>query len=264
MNVSVIFWLVWYAYWIVSARHRVRDTGTAPVKREPLGGRLLYLVFILAGFVLVFLHRPLPYVQERLWPSAGAWLVAGLLLQASGLAFAIWARYTLGKNWAGRVTIGAEQQLVIRGPYRLVRHPIYSGLLLGVLGTAVVVGLVHAFVGFLLVLAGVLLKLRREEAALRQHFGDAYDEYARRGGWFPFGGVKAEWAAQELGLGAASGCVGENGRFRQIGKQGGTGQVPLSWQLFYFKSHCRAFLATRIRRGNRSPIMSLSSLSGRS
>jgi len=180
MNVSAVLWLVWYAYWIVSARHRVRDTGAATAKREPLAGRLLYLAFILAGFALVFLHWPLPVVEKRLWPSEGAWLISGLVVQAAGLAFAIWARYTLGTNWAGRVTIGADQQLVIRGPYRVVRHPIYTGLLLGVFGTAVVVGVVRAFVGFLLVLAGVLLKLRREEAALREHFGAAYEEYARR------------------------------------------------------------------------------------
>jgi protein-S-isoprenylcysteine O-methyltransferase Ste14 len=180
MKLSLILWAAWYVYWIVSARHRVRGTDTTAVKREPWAGRVFYLAFILAGFVLLFRQRPLPYLQERLWPSTGAWLAGGLAAQATGLAFAIWARSTLGENWAGRITVGATQELVIRGPYRLVRHPIYSGLLVGILGTAVITGELRAFLGFLLVLAGVLIKIRREEAALQLHFGGAYQEYARR------------------------------------------------------------------------------------
>lgn len=180
MRISLILWAVWYAYWIVSARHRVRNTAENRVKREPLAGRIGYLGLMLVGFVLMFWRQPLPYLELRLWPSTGIWLAVGLAVQAAGLAFAVWARLTLGKNWAARITLGASQELVVRGPYRLVRHPIYSGLLFGVLGTAVVVGQMRAFFGLLIVAISVGIKIRREEAALRQHFSGAYQEYAQR------------------------------------------------------------------------------------
>ncbi|MBZ5721680.1 MAG: isoprenylcysteine carboxylmethyltransferase family protein [Acidobacteriia bacterium] len=180
MNISLSLWAVWYLYWIASARHRVRDTGDSPAKREPWAGRVGYLSMMAVGLAMLFWHPPVPYLNHPLWPSESAWLGAGLAVQAAGLAFAIWARYTLGRNWAGRITVGASQELVIRGPYRLVRHPIYSGLLFGILGTAIVVGQVRGFLGLLLVLVAVMIKLGREESALRGHFGPAYEKYAEQ------------------------------------------------------------------------------------
>lgn len=180
MKFSLILWIAWYAYWIISARNRVRDTAKSPAKREPLAGRIGYMGLLVAGFALLFRRWPLSYLECRLWLSSGTWLASGLTVQTTGLAFAIGARRTLGKNWAGRVTLGANQELVVRGPYRVVRHPIYSGLLFGALGTAVVIGQVRAIVGLLLMMTGVLIKIRREEAALRQHFGSAYLDYAQR------------------------------------------------------------------------------------
>ncbi len=70
--------------------------------------------------------------------------------------------------------------MVVRGPYRVVRHPIYSGGLMAVLGTAIVSGHLRAFLGFTLVVVGISIKILREERALRHHFGGAYEEYARR------------------------------------------------------------------------------------
>jgi len=182
MRISLILWTVWYAYWIISARNRVRDTEESRAKREPLAGRVGYLGLLLAGFTLLFWQPPITYLEQRLWPSPGAWLAGGLTVQAAGLVFAVWARHTLGRNWAARITLGASQELVAQGPYRLVRHPIYSGLLFSVLGTAAIVGQVGAFLGFLLVLIGIVIKIRREETAPRQHFGGAYQEYAH---WVP-------------------------------------------------------------------------------
>jgi protein-S-isoprenylcysteine O-methyltransferase Ste14 len=176
---SVILWTVWFVYWIVSARQRVRHTDQVPTQREPLAGRLLYLGLMVLGFGLVFWRRA-AFSLGQLWSPGEVALAVGLAVQAAGLAFAIWARRTLGSNWAGRITIGGSQELVVRGPYRLVRHPIYSGLLFGFLGTAIVQGQGRGFLGLVLVLAGVVIKLRREEAALRKHFGTAYQEYASR------------------------------------------------------------------------------------
>lgn len=179
MRISIYLWIFWYAYWIISARRRIRATEANPVKRESRAGRLGYLGLMVIGFGLLFWRRE-AFSLGHLWPEGKIETAVGLAVQILGLGLAIWARQVLGGNWAGRVTIGGNQELVMRGPYRLVRHPIYSGLLLGLVGTAIIEGLGRGFVGVLLVLLGVAFKLRREEAALREHFGSAYQEYARR------------------------------------------------------------------------------------
>jgi len=180
INIAWILWGVWYAYWIVSARKRIRSTEQSQAKRESMSGRLVYTVLMIGGFALLIWHFPQPALAKQLWPSAGAWLAAGLVVEIAGLAFAIWARHTLGTNWTGRITTGGSQELIMRGPYRIVRHPIYTGFLFAVLGTAIVIGRVRGFVGLAIFLVSILIKLRREEAALREHFGSAYEDYARR------------------------------------------------------------------------------------
>lgn len=180
MRVSAALWMIWYAYWIVSARKRLRSTEESDVKRESVTSRLGYMALLVVGSALLFWRPGALSPDRRLWAQTLGSLTLGLTVQALGLAFAIWARLTLGKNWSGRIAIGGSQELVIKGPYRLVRHPIYTGLLLAILGTAVVEGQVRAFVGALLVFAGVAIKLRREEAALQEHFGKAYEEYAKQ------------------------------------------------------------------------------------
>jgi protein-S-isoprenylcysteine O-methyltransferase Ste14 len=180
MKITWILWLIWYAYWIISARNRIRSTEESEAKRESTLGRLGYTALLILGFGLLIWHLQQPLLKKQLWSLNHTWLSIGLIVQSAGLAFAVWARHTLGKNWTARITTGGSQQLVIRGPYRLVRHPIYSGLLFAVLGTAIQIDALRAVLGFLAILAGVLLKLRREEAALRQHFGSAYEDYAQK------------------------------------------------------------------------------------
>jgi protein-S-isoprenylcysteine O-methyltransferase Ste14 len=180
MRIIWALWFVWYLYWAVSARNRIRSTDTSEARRESGIGRLIYMGLMIAGFVLLAWQVPQPFLGKRLWPSAGVWLSVGLGIEAAGLVFAVWARRTLGKNWTARITTGGTQELIIRGPYKIVRHPIYSGLLFAILGTAIVIGQVRGFVGFLIVLIGVLIKLRREETALRRHFGSGYRDYAKQ------------------------------------------------------------------------------------
>ena len=104
----------------------------------------------------------------------------GLCLQAGFVFFAVWARRHLGRNWSGAVTVTVDHQLVRTGPYRIVRHPIYSAMLGMFLGTAIVSGEIHALVGLALIAGAYIRKVRLEEKTLREAFGDSYDDYRRK------------------------------------------------------------------------------------
>jgi protein-S-isoprenylcysteine O-methyltransferase Ste14 len=117
----------------------------------------------------------------RLWHIGwtGAWVCVALI--AIGLGFTWWARIYLGRLWSGRVTRKAEHRVVDTGPYALVRHPIYTGLLLAALATAAAKGTVLGIAGFAMLLLGLTLKARLEERWLAGELeGGAYADYRRR------------------------------------------------------------------------------------
>lgn len=159
-----IAWLLFWIYWLVVAAGAKKGSGAT--RRLPLNGvtalLVIVLVRVLRGGSLV-VHSPI----------LGA---VGAVLFASGIALAIWARVHLGRNWGMPMTEKSEPELVTSGPYRSVRHPIYSGLLLGVLGTALATNLIGV------ILAAILLgyfyySATVEEKNLTATFPTAYPRY---------------------------------------------------------------------------------------
>jgi protein-S-isoprenylcysteine O-methyltransferase Ste14 len=128
---------------------------------------------LLKGGILKF-HWDRPILPYNLATA----MLADLLVLA-GMWIAIWARVTLGGNWSSRVTLKEGHELIQRGPYRFVRHPIYSGLLLMVLGTAVLVGRTGGFFALLICFSGFWFKGRQEELLLTKHL-PGYPEYMAR------------------------------------------------------------------------------------
>ena len=117
----------------------------------------------------------------RLWHVGwvGGWLCA--VLVGVGVAVAWWARLHLGRMWSARITRKTDHKVVDSGPYALVRHPIYTGLLLSLLATVVAKGTVLGIAGFLLLVMGIWLKARLEERWLLEELGaDAYGDYLGR------------------------------------------------------------------------------------
>jgi protein-S-isoprenylcysteine O-methyltransferase Ste14 len=173
---AALLWLAVGVVWLVGAITAKRTERT-----QTSASRVRHLALEAAAFFLVFGHIPWPaWLQWRfVGGSIGAQWV-GLALTAAGIAFAIAARVWIGRNWSGRVTIKEQHELIKNGPYSLVRHPIYSGFLLALLGTAMVQGEVRGLIGFALAALGWIFKLRTEEAFLAQQFGNAYLEYKQR------------------------------------------------------------------------------------
>jgi protein-S-isoprenylcysteine O-methyltransferase Ste14 len=169
-----VLWIVFIVYWRIKAA----DTKTNQ-RLEPVASRLLRLLTILFAIVLLSTTRiPLPWLNLQLWP-AGLWpFWLGAAVMIAGLLFAIWAREHLGRNWSQAVTIKRDHELITTGPYSVVRHPIYTGMLAGLLGTAIALSQVRGFIAFVLFFVMFWLKLRMEEQWMRSQFGDSYAAYA--------------------------------------------------------------------------------------
>jgi protein-S-isoprenylcysteine O-methyltransferase Ste14 len=97
----------------------------------------------------------------------------------AGLLIAVWARQHLGANWSRSVTIKQDHQLIVTGPYAVVRHPIYTGILAGFLGSVIALGQVRGIIAFVLVFFVLWYKLRMEEQWMRNQFGVTYETYAQ-------------------------------------------------------------------------------------
>jgi protein-S-isoprenylcysteine O-methyltransferase Ste14 len=169
-----LLWLLWIVYWLIAG------LGAKPTRwRESYRSQLFHRVPLALGFILLAAPRLLPRALDlRLLPPGEALAVASLLLVVAGLGFTVWARRHLGRNWSAAVTVKEDHALIRTGPYRWVRHPIYTGALLALLGTAAAVDELRAILALLLAFAALLYKSRVEEARMAEIFPD-YALYRR-------------------------------------------------------------------------------------
>jgi protein-S-isoprenylcysteine O-methyltransferase Ste14 len=166
-------WVAWALFWFICAL-RAKVT----LRREPFSSGYAYVLLgIIGGLLIGWPTRPGSWLVERLWPRSPTSYWIGLVLLCAGLAFAVWARVVLGRNWSGSVTVKEGHELIRSGPYAYVRHPIYTGLIAALLGTAVTIGTVRAFLGVALIVASFLRKLRTEERFMRETFPGEYERY---------------------------------------------------------------------------------------
>lgn len=173
LKLIAALWIVWLLVWLISAR------GTKVTRwREPFRARLAHQAPLVLTALLFGLRSDLPgYLTRRFLPTNFAFAVLGVVLVSSGIGLSIWARLNLGANWSGTVTLKENHSLVRTGPYKYVRHPIYSGILLAICGAAVVIGEWRGLLGFAFALAALVLKSKAEEKIMRHTFPE-YEEYA--------------------------------------------------------------------------------------
>jgi protein-S-isoprenylcysteine O-methyltransferase Ste14 len=173
-------WIAFLLYWIFAARRKSKTR-----KKEPTLERLIHVLWLACAYFLLW-RDDLPigplnrqFLPHRFWIAS-----LGAVLVVAGITFAIWARRHLGKNWSAEVTIREEHKLIRTGPYRYIRHPIYTGLLTAVVGTVVVVSEYRALVALAIFLIGWTLKAKKEESFLAQEFGPAFEEHKRLTGFY--------------------------------------------------------------------------------
>lgn len=174
---AILFtWLVLGIVWLAGLRFTKRT-----MRAQPKAARMFHVAILLLGYFMLGLRRfGVGWLGARFVPSTETLPVIGLALTIAGCLFAIWARLTLGANWSGRATVKVDHELVVKGPYALARHPIYTGLLVAFAGTALAGGEWRCVVGFALVAFGFALKMTQEEHLMMQTFPEAYPRYRQR------------------------------------------------------------------------------------
>jgi protein-S-isoprenylcysteine O-methyltransferase len=172
-NILTTIWTVFWVLWVLPAVF-----GKRTIRQQANGSRIVQLVLLLAAYVLI-VNSGLgwDWLNQRLVPQGRISTAVGYGLLFAGMLFAGWARLFLGGNWSSNVTLKQDHTLVQSGPYRIVRHPIYTGLLVALLGTAIALGELRCFLGVLLAAIAWKIKSMSEETLMVQQFGDQYARY---------------------------------------------------------------------------------------
>ena len=168
-------WIAFFVYWQIMAI-RVKATQ----RLEPIASRVLRVLMFGSGLILISFPLPAAWLNLLLWPQDRVTFWSGFAITLAGVLFCVWARVHLGRNWSSSVTIKEGHELIVTGPYALVRHPIYTGILTGLLGTVLAIAELRAVLGLVPIAISLWLKLRLEEKWMRTQFGAAYEAYAGR------------------------------------------------------------------------------------
>jgi protein-S-isoprenylcysteine O-methyltransferase Ste14 len=167
-------WIAWLAYWLFMAFSNKRT-----IERSGfIGYRVVPLLIV---GVWLFATRLLDLsTQSRLWQTGPALGAVTVLMVFAGALFTVWARVTLGRNWSAEVEFKQGHELIESGPYALARHPIYTGLIVMGLGTAINYGRAFGFALFAALCGSLWWKARQEERLMSSHFPGAYADYKAR------------------------------------------------------------------------------------
>jgi len=166
-------WLIFAVYWFVSS-----FAAKPTAEHKSFGSSLPYRILFGLGFVLIIRSDLFPSLNRQLTPHNTATGVLAVAVCLLGLAICLWSRWTLAGNWSSDVRFKQDHQLIKTGPYRFVRHPIYTGFLLMCVAPAIQWGSLHCWVGFALVAASLWIKLKQEESLMLRYFPE-YADYRK-------------------------------------------------------------------------------------
>lgn len=168
---ALLLWALFSIYWTVASKNSAKSQSS-----ESRASTAFHQIILNAALLLLFI--PLPGLSGWYLPQRFHFLLAvGVIVQIGGFLLAVWARRNLGANWAAEVRIGEGHELVRTGPYRTLRHPIYTAMLVMFAGTAISSSQYHALAGVAILVMAYLRKTRLEENLLRTTFGAEWDRY---------------------------------------------------------------------------------------
>jgi protein-S-isoprenylcysteine O-methyltransferase Ste14 len=167
-------WVAWVVYWLVAAFDVKRTRW-----RQPVGPESLHGIPLLICTVLWLAPRWEPAaLTAQIWPRGPVPGFVGTAMVAAGIGYACWARVHLGRNWSSKIVLKEDHALIRTGPYALVRHPIYTGMLLALFGSALAVAEWRGFLALGFALIGVLFRVHAEETRMSETFSE-YVDYKR-------------------------------------------------------------------------------------
>lgn len=176
LNIIAVEWIVFMAF--IFSLGFVYGRKAEKISKCYLPQSVLF--FILAIIVIIAIRRFEPAILVlRLIPDTALSGLTGIILTTAGLAFATWARIHLGKFWSSMVMVKAGHHLIRTGPYRIVRNPMYTGMLAAFAGAAIAIGELMAFVAVGIAGIGIWLKIKAEEEILQEKFGEDYLQFKR-------------------------------------------------------------------------------------
>ena len=171
-----LIWIVWLISWVAASFWSGRTQ-----RRVGTLESWMYRAGMIAGGILLIPLTPRLLGEKQLWDVSYGQAFGLAVVMVAGLSFTWWARIYLGRLWSSAITRKENHRLIETGPYGIVRHPIYTGLIVGLLATAAAEGRATALVGAVLVIFGIWLKARSEERFLKGELGaDEYAAYSRR------------------------------------------------------------------------------------
>ena len=172
-------WSIFGVYWVL------RGIRTKAAKtREISAWRFLRLFILVIVFTLLFAQwTRIGFLGWRFVPVKPFIFQTGFVLALAGITLALWARLHLGRNWSDKVVLKVDHELIRSGPYAYLRHPIYSGVLLGILGTGLVIGEWRCVLAFCILLINYCIKAKREDHILAAQFGEAFEQHKKQAGF---------------------------------------------------------------------------------
>jgi protein-S-isoprenylcysteine O-methyltransferase Ste14 len=175
LRVAGLCWLAIFVLWAILGFTVKQTVGS----RSDARARIAVWGVILAWLIL-FSDDMRPGVLAKRFLSIDPVISdVGLAITIIGLGFAVWARFVIGRNWGGMITVQQDHKLMRKGPYGIVRHPNYSGFMLATLGTAIILGQVGGLISVALIVISWGYKARLEETLMVEQFGAEYEDYRR-------------------------------------------------------------------------------------
>jgi protein-S-isoprenylcysteine O-methyltransferase Ste14 len=167
-------WVAWMLIWMAWALQSKQTQ-----HRESFASQMSYALVLWLAIYFIFFAKNLGYWWHSDVFAYRPWIgCTGVAIAVLGFDITFWARFTLGGNWSSSVTVKVKHELIRSGPYRWVRHPIYSGMILAMAGTAIARDQWRGVVALVLMWVAFTIKRLKEEQFMRQTFGAQYTEYS--------------------------------------------------------------------------------------
>ncbi len=179
ISIIIICWIVFFFYWLISSFF-VKKSET----KRNWKGQIIWRIIVL-GLAIIFItlskgQSSISKAFQPFFSSSSTLQVVWTVLVVLGLLGAIWARVYLGKNWSGYVTYKENHELVTSGPYKFVRHPIYSSAILMVIGTFLYYPNIFVLAFLISWSTMFIMRTKREEKIMIKLFGKKYEDYIKK------------------------------------------------------------------------------------